>query len=33
MDLKFDVTVVGVREASEEEISHGHVHAPGGHPH
>jgi FKBP-type peptidyl-prolyl cis-trans isomerase SlyD len=26
MNLKFDVTVVEVREASEEEIDHGHVH-------
>lgn len=25
-DLHFDVTVQGVREATEEEISHGHVH-------
>jgi FKBP-type peptidyl-prolyl cis-trans isomerase SlyD len=33
MDLKFDVTVVGVREASAEEISHGHVHGAGGHHH
>ena len=33
MDLRFDVTVVGVREASAEEISHGHVHGAGGHHH
>lgn len=26
VDLKFDVEVVDVREASEEEIDHGHVH-------
>lgn len=31
--LKFDVTVVGVRDASPEELSHGHVHGPGGHHH
>ncbi len=31
--LNFDVTVVDVREASEEEVSHGHVHGPGGHDH
>ncbi len=33
MDLNFAVKVVDVREASEEEISHGHVHGPGGHQH
>ena len=33
MTLHFDVEVVGVREASEEELSHGHVHGPGGHHH
>jgi FKBP-type peptidyl-prolyl cis-trans isomerase SlyD len=33
MTLHFDVTVEDVREASEEEISHGHVHGPGGHEH
>lgn len=33
VDLNFDVKVVGVREASEEEISHGHVHGPHGHDH
>ena len=31
--LNFDVEVIEVREASEEEISHGHVHGPGGHHH
>lgn len=31
--LNFDVTVVSVREATPEEISHGHVHGPGGHHH
>lgn len=29
--LNFDVKVVEVREASEEELSHGHVHGPHGH--
>lgn len=29
--LSFDVRVEAVRDASEEEISHGHVHGPGGH--
>lgn len=28
--LNFDVEVVGVREATPDEISHGHVHGPGG---
>ena len=31
--LHFDVTVVAVREATPEEIAHGHVHGPGGHSH
>ncbi|AGA32975.1 FKBP-type peptidyl-prolyl cis-trans isomerase SlyD [Thioalkalivibrio nitratireducens DSM 14787] len=31
--LTFDVTIVDVREASEEELEHGHVHGPGGHQH
>ena len=31
--LTFDVTVTAVRDASEEEIAHGHVHGPGGHHH
>ncbi len=31
--LHFDVQIVGVREASAEEISHGHVHGAGGHQH
>jgi len=31
--LSFDVKVEAVRDASEEEISHGHVHGPGGHHH
>jgi FKBP-type peptidyl-prolyl cis-trans isomerase SlyD len=33
MELKFDVDVKDVREATPEEISHGHVHGPGGHHH
>lgn len=33
MDLNFEVKVVDVREASAEEIEHGHVHGPGGHHH
>jgi FKBP-type peptidyl-prolyl cis-trans isomerase SlyD len=31
--LHFDVRVVGVREASSEELEHGHVHGAGGHHH
>lgn len=31
--LHFDVTVRSVREASAEEIAHGHVHGEGGHHH
>ncbi len=31
--LKFDVTIVDVRDATPEELSHGHVHGPGGHQH
>lgn len=31
--LTFDVKIAAVRDASEEEISHGHVHGPGGHQH
>ena len=31
VELHFDVTVASIREATEEEISHGHVHGPGGH--
>jgi len=31
--LHFEVEVMGVREATQEELSHGHVHGPGGHHH
>lgn len=31
--LNFSVKVVAVREASEEEIAHGHIHGEGGHQH
>jgi FKBP-type peptidyl-prolyl cis-trans isomerase SlyD len=31
--LNFDVKVVDVRDATEQEKSHGHVHGPGGHQH
>ena len=33
MTLNFDVEIVDVREASAEELEHGHVHGPGGHQH
>ncbi len=29
VDLKFDVEIMDVRDATEEEIQHGHVHGPG----
>ena len=32
-NLNFDVEITDVREASEEELSHGHVHGEGGHHH
>lgn len=31
--LSFDVTVLAVRDATLEELTHGHVHGPGGHHH
>lgn len=31
--LNFEVEVVNVREATADELSHGHVHGPGGHHH
>lgn len=32
-NLNFDIEVTDVRAATEEELSHGHVHGPGGHHH
>jgi FKBP-type peptidyl-prolyl cis-trans isomerase SlyD len=32
-DLHFDVEVIDVRDATPEELAHGHVHGPGGHAH
>ena len=32
-DLEFDVELVDVRDATPEEMQHGHVHGPGGHHH
>ena len=31
--LNFECTITNVRPASDEEMSHGHVHGPGGHHH
>jgi len=31
--LNFDVKVVDVRDATEDELEHGHAHGPGGHQH
>lgn len=31
--LAFDIEILEVREASAEELSHGHAHGPGGHQH
>jgi FKBP-type peptidyl-prolyl cis-trans isomerase SlyD len=33
VQLNFDVKVVDIRDASAEELEHGHVHGPGGHHH
>ena len=33
MTLHFDVKVVEVRDATEEELTHGHIHGPGAHEH
>jgi FKBP-type peptidyl-prolyl cis-trans isomerase SlyD len=32
-NLNFDVTIVDIREATAEELEHGHVHGPEGHDH
>ncbi|KGI77556.1 FKBP-type peptidyl-prolyl cis-trans isomerase [Oleiagrimonas soli] len=32
-ELHFDIELLDVRAASDEEIAHGHVHGPGGHEH
>jgi len=31
--LSFDVTIAEIRDASAEEVAHGHAHGPGGHHH
>jgi FKBP-type peptidyl-prolyl cis-trans isomerase SlyD len=33
VELNFDVEVIEVRNATSEELAHGHVHGPGGHHH
>jgi len=33
MTLHFDVEITAVREATKDELEHGHVHGPGGHQH
>jgi FKBP-type peptidyl-prolyl cis-trans isomerase SlyD len=33
VDLVFDIEMVGSRQATEEEMEHGHVHGEGGHHH
>ena len=33
VDLNFAIEITDVREATAEEVSHGHVHGPGGHEH
>jgi FKBP-type peptidyl-prolyl cis-trans isomerase SlyD len=33
VELNFAVEVLSIREATEEELAHGHVHGPGGHHH
>lgn len=33
VELHFHVTVKEIRDATEEELAHGHVHGPGGHDH
>jgi FKBP-type peptidyl-prolyl cis-trans isomerase SlyD len=32
-NLNFDVSIESVRDATQEELDHGHVHEPGGHDH
>ena len=33
IELHFDIDVIDVREATADELAHGHVHGPGGHQH
>jgi FKBP-type peptidyl-prolyl cis-trans isomerase SlyD len=31
VELNFDVEIISVREATDDELAHGHVHGPDGH--
>jgi len=31
--LEFDIELLDIRDATDEEVMHGHVHGPGGHKH
>lgn len=33
LNLNFDVTIREIRQATQEELEHGHAHGPGGHSH
>lgn len=33
LTLNFDITLVSIRDATSEELDHGHAHGPGGHSH
>jgi FKBP-type peptidyl-prolyl cis-trans isomerase SlyD len=33
VELNFDIEIIDIREATEDEIAHGHVHGPDGHHH
>lgn len=33
VELNFDVEIIEIRNATEDELAHGHVHGPGGHQH
>ncbi|HCW09052.1 MAG TPA: peptidylprolyl isomerase, partial [Cytophagales bacterium] len=33
VELNLDVEVMSIREATADELAHGHVHGPGGHHH
>jgi FKBP-type peptidyl-prolyl cis-trans isomerase SlyD len=33
MDLTFAVEITAIRDATPEELAHGHAHGPGGHHH
>jgi len=33
VELHFDVKILEIRDATDEELEHGHVHGPGGHDH